>query len=382
MAAEALVSEAEGAIGRGDLGRAVMLLTLAAEASPQDGGLWMKVAALRRATGDPAAALDAVHRALATSPLDFTMLLMRASLLQRVGSPDAPQAWGNALAQKPVGQLPPQLAAAVAEGETYHSDWLQKREANLKVRLAPVEAQADENERRRIERFRSNVLGRTKVFHSTPTHFHYPELTEREFHPRHLFPWLERLEAATEVIAQELGAVMAAKRAELVPYIQYDEHMPLAQWKALNRNPEWTAIHLLQNGKRIEANAPHCPRTLELLRDCEQPDIPGSGPNAMFSLLAAGTAIPPHVGVNNARLVCHLPLIVPAGSWFRVGAETRYWERGEAFVFDDTIEHEALNPSEELRIVFIFDTWHPDLSPTERAAVATLIGQESAAGTL
>ncbi|MFL6763879.1 MAG: aspartyl/asparaginyl beta-hydroxylase domain-containing protein, partial [Sphingomicrobium sp.] len=108
-----------------------------------------------------------------------------------------------------------------------------------------------------------------------------------------------------------------------------------------------------------------------------QPQVPGASPNAMFSLLAPKTRIPPHVGVSNARLVCHLPLVVPEGCWFRVGDETRLWERGKAFVFDDTIEHEAMNPSDELRVVFIFDVWHPDLSEDERGAVAALIGADA-----
>ena len=64
--------------------------------------------------------------------------------------------------------------------------------------------------------------------------------------------------------------------------------------------------------------------------------------------------------------------------WFRVGAETRHWRRGEAFVFDDTIEHEAMNPSDRLRVVLIFDLWHPDLSEIEREAVAALIGSDAA----
>jgi aspartyl/asparaginyl beta-hydroxylase (cupin superfamily) len=76
--------------------------------------------------------------------------------------------------------------------------------------------------------------------------------------------------------------------------------------------------------------------------------------------------------VSNARLVCHLPLVVPEGCWFRVGAETRLWRRGEAFVFDDTIEHEAMNPSGELRIILIFDIWRPELTETERAAISTI----------
>ena len=376
------ISEADQALAQGDLRRAVTLLNEAAERDPGNADLWMKVAALHRATGSPQAALEAVHRALAVSPLDFTMLLMKASLMQRLGDPEAGQAWGHALAQKPDGDLPPQLAAVIAEGERQHSAWIDAREARLKSSTAAIEDGATDEERKRIERFRNNALGRTKVFHSSPTHFQFPELAEREFHPRRLFPWIERLEATTDVIAEELKAVMAAERAELVPYIQYDEHLPLAQWKPLNRSRDWTAIHLWRNGERIEANARHCPRTMDLLNDLPQPNVRGSGPNAMFSLLAPGTAIPPHVGVSNARLVCHLPLVVPEGCWFRVGAETRYWKRSEAFVFDDTIEHEALNPSNELRVVFIFDVWHPDLSDTERAAVAALIGSEGGVGAL
>jgi aspartyl/asparaginyl beta-hydroxylase (cupin superfamily) len=250
----------------------------------------------------------------------------------------------------------------------------------MKAAMAAAEAKADPEQRKRMDRFCTNTLRRTRSYHSNPTDYFYPELAEREFHPRRLFPWIERLEAATDVIAAELRTVMAAERAELVPYVQYDDHVPMDQWRPLNKNPDWTAIHLLLRGERIEANARHCPQTVALLAELPQPEIGGASPNAMFSILAPHTVIPPHVGVNNARLVCHLPLIVPEGCWFRVGAETRYWKPGEAFVFDDTIEHEAMNPSDELRVVFIFDVWHPDLSPVERDAVAALIGSSEKRG--
>jgi len=69
---------------------------------------------------------------------------------------------------------------------------------------------------------------------------------------------------------------------------------------------------------------------------------------------------------------------VPEGCWFRVGAETRPWEVGKAFLFDDTIEHEAMNPSEKLRVVFIIDAWHPDLSPAERDAVGAVLAATEA----
>jgi aspartyl/asparaginyl beta-hydroxylase (cupin superfamily) len=370
---EGLLDDAERALGAGNLKGAAELLERAAAERSDDLSLWLRLAGIQRAMGKPRVALGSVHRALAIAPRDFASLLMCASLLDRLGEPEAPEAWGNALANKPAGELPAQLAPVIAQGEKRHSEWLAEREAAMKERMAPSEALANEEERKRIERFRTNVLRRTKTYHSSPTHFQYPELAEREFHPRRLFPWIEEIEAATETIAAELAAVMHAERAELVPYIQYDEHLPLDQWRPLNKNPDWTAIHLWRNGERIEANTRHCSETLALLQRVPQPAIGGAGPNAMFSLLAPNTSIPPHVGVNNARLVCHLPLIVPDGCWFRVGAETRYWKRGEAFVFDDTIEHEALNPSNDLRVVFIFDLWHPDLSEVECDAVKALI---------
>ena len=378
-----LIREADRAVAGRNFGRAAELLDQAAALAPNDFRLWMRVAAMRRSTGEHTRALDAVHKALALNPREFVALLMRASLLQKLEDPGAGEAWGHALAQKPESALPQQLQPVVAEAEQRYATWQEEQQARMKASMAAAEARADPDERVRMERFRSNVLRLTKGYHSNPTDYCYPELREREFHPRHLFAWLERLEAATDAIAAELRAVMSAERAELVPYVQYDEHVPMEQWRPLNHSPDWTAIHLLLRGQRIEANARHCPQTMSFLSELPQPRIPGASPNAMFSLLAPKTTIPPHVGISNSRLVCHLPLIVPEGCWFRVGAQKRFWNPAEAFVFDDTIEHEASNPTNELRVLFIFDIWHPDLSATERDAVAALIGSHgSVAGAL
>jgi aspartyl/asparaginyl beta-hydroxylase (cupin superfamily) len=382
MSGASLLIEADRAAAAGDTARARALLEQALTEDGSRADLWLRLAAMCRAGGDAAAALDAVHRALAIEPLDFMALLMRASLLDRMGDPAAGEAYGRAIAQRPEGALAPQVAAALAQGQARYDAHIAANEARLSAAMAEAEAAADGETAARLARFRSNALRRTRVYHSEPTHFHYPGLPEREFHDRSLFPWLADLEAATDAIAAELDDVMAAERAELVPYIQYADHEPLAQWRPLNRSRDWTAIHLWQNGRVVDANARHCPRTMAVLKGIPQPRIAGCSPNAMFSLLAPETHIPPHTGVANTRLVCHLPLIVPAGCWFRVGAETREWRRGEAFVFDDTIEHEAMNPSQQLRVVFIIDVWHPALAAVERAGVKALMEAEggSAAG--
>ena len=61
----------------------------------------------------------------------------------------------------------------------------------------------------------------------------------------------------------------------------------------------------------------------------------------------------------------------------RVGNDVREWQTGRAWVFDDSIEHEAMNETDQLRIIMIFDIWHPDLSPAERQAIATTVGAAS-----
>jgi len=372
-----LETQADRAAAAGRLHEAERFLLQAVEASPDEMGLLLKLAGLQRAKGESEAALTTIERALAVSPRDFTALLMRASLLDRAGAGAAAQAWSHALSQRPDGDVPAHLAGVVAQAEKRVEEWTEAREAKMLDAMARSEAAAGDDERRKIQRFRSNRLRRTRHYHSEPTDFHYPGLRELEFHPRDRFPWLEQVEAQADTLIAELHAVMGAERAELVPYVQYEDHLPMDQWRPLNRNLDWTAIHLLQNGVPVEANARHCPQTMELFASLPQPKIPGSAPNAMFSLLAPNTRIPPHVGVSNARLVCHLPLIVPEGCWFRVGAETRLWKVGEAIVFDDTIEHEAMNPSDELRVVLIFDAWHPDLSEVEREAVSALIAIET-----
>lgn len=377
-----LVAEADRATAHGDLARAASLLEQATTDEPGNAEIWMKLAALQRHLKQPGRALQSVNRVLAIVELDFMALSLKAMLLEQLAPDLAGEAWAHALAQLPPGPLPSHVEEVVARGATLRDRWIDERAKRLSEATQEVEQRAVTEELDRIARFRSNTVRKTQVYHCQPTDFHFPGLMEREFHPRSQHPWLEEVEAATDVIVGELESVMRAERAELVPYIEYPDHAPMAQWRQLNRNPDWTAIHLFRNGKLIDANARLCPQTMALLSKLPQPDIPGAGPNAMFSLLAPNTVIPPHVGVSNARLVCHLPLIVPEGCWFRVGAESRYWQEGQAFVFDDSIEHEAANPSDKLRVVFIFDVWHPGLSETERDAVRAVIASEGSQASL
>lgn len=354
----------------GNLQGARKSLEQALQSGPGSLELWTKLAAIRRALGDFPAALAAIESGLAQAPLDFSGLLARAMLLERMGDARASEAFANAVAQIPDGRdVPAPLAPTVEHARKRAIEHQESVEARLLASLPKDLSASDEAKLRRLA---SNTSRRTRHFHQDPTNFHFPGMPEIEFHDPAPFD-LAELQNATDAIRAEYQALAALKTAELVPYAQYPDHVPLAQWRELNNNRDWTAIHLVQNGLPVEANAKHCPVTLGLLSKLAQPIIPGAGPNAMFSLLAPRTRIPAHTGVANVRLVCHLPLIVPEGCGFRVGASTRQWNVGEAFVFDDTIEHEAWNDSDQLRVVLIFDLWAPALNPAERDGIARMI---------
>lgn len=372
--------DADRAAARGDIAAARRLLEAVVAAAPGRIDAWLKLAAMRRAGGDLPGALAATAGALRVDPLHMVALLSRGRLLEADGEADeAARTYLRALAQQRPGEdAPPALAPLIAHAAAAGAAYSDRVAATY---LAAADT-ADPRIRARIERFTSNALKRTRVFHSEPTHYHYPGLAEREFHDREDFPQLAALEAATGDILAELAALQDGGPARAEPYIQYPAHAPVRQWSALNHSLDWTAFHLLRAGEPVEENARRCPRTMAALAALDQPRIARRSPNAMFSVLKPRTRIPPHTGVANTRLVCHLPLVVPEGCWFRVGATTRGWTPGEAFVFDDTIEHEAANDSDEVRVVLIVDLWHPGLDAEERAVLTRVMeAEESPEGT-
>ena len=183
---------------------------------------------------------------------------------------------------------------------------------------------------------------------------------------------LEELESQTNAIRDELLTALSESKDDFEPYIKYKASDPVNQWSDLNHSERWSAFHLWTNGTPVERNLARCPGTAKALAKVRMADIDGLCPNALFSALAPHTHIPPHHGETNARLVAHLPLIIPKGCSYRVGYEQRKWEVGKCLIFDDTLEHEARNDSDELRVVLIFDLWNPLLNDTEKKLVSRL----------
>lgn len=223
----------------------------------------------------------------------------------------------------------------------------------------------------RLEHALDLLKGKRRIYPQQPSMLYYPYLAQRQFFEREEFRWATELERSTADIRAELLALIDSN-AEFRPYVENSPDRPARDFHGLNDNRSWTALYLWKHGTFVEEIASRCPATVKAFEKVPLSRIGSRTPSVFFSRLEPGAHIPPHTGMLNSRLICHLPLIVPEGCWLRVGNETRSWEDGKLLIFDDSVEHEARNPTSEMRIVLIFDIWRPELSNGERQAISAM----------
>jgi aspartyl/asparaginyl beta-hydroxylase (cupin superfamily) len=318
---------------------------------------------------------QALAQVLKLEPRHLLGLLKKAELLELQGKPKAAaKVYQNALQTlTPNTRLPPILRESLNRAvEAVHRND-KAVESFIESRLGGLRTQYTAAELGRVDHGIAAFLGKRRIYHPQPTFLHVPKLPADEFYARADFPWLAEFEAATAEIRAECERVLREDSGDIVPYIDYPEGVPIDQWAVLNKSRRWSAFFLWRDGVRVDANADRCPKTAALLARAPTADVPGYAPTAFFSILDRKSHIPPHCGVTNSRLIVHLPLVVPAQCRFRVGSDTREWREGEAWVFDDTIEHEAWNDSDVPRAILIFDTWHPALTRAERELIRTAV---------
>jgi aspartyl/asparaginyl beta-hydroxylase (cupin superfamily) len=363
------------ALRQGDAAKAVAMFTRATAADPQSPLLWYNLANAHRAAGDLAGEGRALEAALDRDPYFDHALLGRGRLHHEAGEHRAALAYYERLlaAHDPAAPHGPGFAAGLATARAFVAEQREQIAQRVDTALSPALADFPDEDAERFRHFVDTALGRRRIYTHQPLVLHYPYLPAEQFLSRRHFPWLAQLEAATPVIRAELQAMLATGGEGFVPYVAYPPGAPVNQWAALNHNDAWSAKFLIQHGVPDDVVRARCPQTAAVLDSLPLFDLPGRGPVAFFSLLKPRTHIPPHTGATNIRTIIHLPLIVPDDCKFRVGNETRPWVEGEAFAFDDTIEHEAWNGSDELRAVLIIDTWNPHLTEPERQLLRSYV---------
>ena len=318
---------------------------------------------------------DAVDAVLHREPRDIRALVQKGDFRTRAGDDRAATAFYRTALRAAAAAVPlpmdlkPYVERAQAQIAAASRAFELHLERELTAAGFPAEA--------RPARFQDSIdilTGRRQVQLELqrPGGYLYPGLPQLRYYERSEFAWSADIESAASTMRDELLAWLATGSDCFTPYMVNDPTRPQHDAHGLVDNPEWSTLYLWQNGRAVAEHVARCPKTFEAVTQLDVPHITTRAPSILFSRLSPGARIPPHAGMLNSRLICHLPLIVPPGCGFRVGGETRHWTEGELLVFDDTVEHEAWNDGTSDRIILIFDIWRPELSGLERRAVTAL----------
>lgn len=367
---EAIGQAGAAALQRGDAAAARRAFATVTQAGAATAQSWLLLARACAMLGDGAGEASALEGALALEPRNLLALLAsgdRAAVRgdDRAAGSFYQLALTNA-PDRPTAAVAAQLGRAAAAIEAASARY----EAHLGARLSAAGFDQGARAPRMVEAL-DIMTGRKQRYEQQPTSFYYPGLPNIAFFEREAFGWLGAIETQVPAMRAELEAVIADDERGFRPYVEPQPGRP-NRGHALLGDPRWSAFHLMENGAVVEANATRCPATMAALAKAPIPKIAGRSPMALFSVLRARTHIPPHSGMLNTRLIVHVPLIVPDKCRLRVGNEIRTVEPGKALIFDDSIQHEAWNDSDETRVVLLFEIWRPELSADERAQLTVL----------
>lgn len=189
-----------------------------------------------------------------------------------------------------------------------------------------------------------------------------PGLKSSAWHRRDWMPDTALLEAAAPVMRAELEALLQ-QRSGFQPFDEGEYG-----FNPDNTEGQWNVFYMVLGGKEVPQAVAACPQTAAVLRT-----LPNLALSAMFSALTPGTHLWAHCGPTNAFISQSLGLIIPPGCSIRLGTEERTWQEGVCLVFDDTYEHEVWNRGSSTRFIMLCDTWHPELTPVERAVLTRVL---------
>jgi tetratricopeptide (TPR) repeat protein len=372
---QALLHLGQMALQRNETAAAIDLLQRASAAAPDDAIVQLNLAFAFRKAGNVNAEGAAYDKALVADPYCYPALLGKGEVFERLGKPRiAARFFRDALKiEPPAEQMPPQLADQFAHAREAVQANARELGAHLEARLEALKASQPGAKLDRFDQCVGAVLGQKKIYTHQGSLLNFPALPAIQFFDDDEFPWLPELEAATDTVHGELMSLLEEDIKKFRPYVAYTPGTPVNQWHELNHSERWSGYFLWEKGQRIDDHCARCPKTAALMERLPLVHIPGFAPTVMFSVLSPHTHIPPHSGVTNTRLIGHFPLVVPENCRFRVGNETRRLGRGKAWLFDDSIEHEAWNDSDETRIILMIDVWNPRVSEAERPLISELL---------
>jgi beta-hydroxylase len=169
------------------------------------------------------------------------------------------------------------------------------------------------------------------------------------FYTTHDYPFLTSIEDNWSTIKNEFDTVIGSGDFfQSWPQQQMAAPDP-GNWEVLPLRVRTDAYGQSQN---LQSHAHLFPKTMQLLSDIIMDNLC----DVAFSRLQAQTHLRPHHGRFANYLRCHLGIEIPNGDCgIMVNNEKRTWHMAKLLIFNEALEHQAWNYTDQSRVVLIFD---------------------------
>ena len=167
--------------------------------------------------------------------------------------------------------------------------------------------------------------------------------------PEPELPWVGDLEAAVPAIRKEVLRYLALRQPPETDELIGARSVVDDPYRAVpSGRGSWRILLLQSFGRPVAGVADQFPDTLAAV---------GRSPlvgNIGFTCLDPGSRIEPHRDLNRGVLRLQLPILLPADAercWLLLGGTRVRWEEGRCVLFDQCVTHEAVNDTDEPRVV-------------------------------
>lgn len=171
---------------------------------------------------------------------------------------------------------------------------------------------------------------------------------------KNIFPIGLELERDWKEIKQECVTLYESLENKDINYLN-NYHIDIGNEKKI----DWTTIPLRLFG--INSNKYKCPYLYDKINKNGTKII-----SCIISIMNANKIIEPHYGPYEGLLRYQLPLVIPKNNekncYLHVNGENKAWIEGKCLLFDESLEHGAVNMTDEYRMVLLIDVARPYIS--------------------
>ena len=200
-----------------------------------------------------------------------------------------------------------------------------------------------------------------KYYYQRPSKY-IPELLGEPIWDTKKFDFVKKLENNFNIIEDEVNQIETdLNKLKLISNVNEDIYQG-----------KWKDLFFYNNGARNDVTCKAFPGIANIIDSI--PEFQGVNPGCVcLSFIYPGTKVEPHFGISNNKLRLHLGIKNLDNSTLYVRDKSNdnkakvlslNWEKGKAFIFDDSFEHWVINNNVGLkpRIILLADIWHPQLS--------------------